>query len=160
MICGVPVYENYTNTIELLKSWGFGEFNVIQRYQFKDKYSADYYRYNDAVNFPVRIYAPDTYSCASVEFPCSTIADCFVKDDAEGIPAYEDYYFDPANNTQLETSYPELYKLLEVAQPRYITTDTCYAVVVNGVWYIVPSEYSELAENVIKLGSHHFSGFS
>jgi len=158
MICGVPIYENYTNTIELLKSWGFTDFTLAQRYRTKALNEYNSY-YNDDVNFlSVRIYAPDSYSASSAEFPHATVGTCYVKDDAEDIPTYEDVYYDAVNNTQLETSYPELYKLLEVAQPRYITTDTCYAVVVNGVWYIVPSEYSELAENVIKLGSHHFSG--
>ena len=155
MICGVPIYENDTETVELLKSWGFAEFSVAQRYRFKDEYSPDYYRYN---TLDIRIYAPDTYSCASVDFPCSTIGDCFVKDDAEGIPAYQDFYFDTANNTQLATKYPELSKLLEVAQPHYVAAEGCYAVVVNGHWYIVPKEHSDIVHNVIKLGSFHFSG--
>ena len=156
MICGVPIYENYTNTVELLKSWGFTNFTVASRYKDDtNNYDSDY---SSGLNvLAVRIYAPDAYSASSMEFTNATVGTCYVKDDTDGIPAYEDVYFDTASNTQLQTSYPELYKLLEVAQPRYITTDSCYAVVVNGTWYIVPAEYSELAENVIGLGSYHFS---
>lgn len=151
-----PVYENYTETIQLLESWGFHRFTVAERYDYVDEENP----YNTAASNStancVRIYAPGTWSAASVQYPNSVIdsgATVFV---TQNKPAYEDNVLVLSDLSQKDF-YPEMYALLEAAQPHYITDKECYAIVVNGQLYVLPPEHNDLAEAVIDKGSNYAS---
>lgn len=44
----------------------------------------------------------------------------------------------------------KLDKLIKVSSERYITTESCYTIVVGGTVYVVPPEYTKLADEVYK----------
>lgn len=143
----MPVYAACTETLALLEEYGFTGFSVLERYGLSN------YNYYEEANMAVRIYAPGTYSAASLDYPCSTLGwDQYFRNDAEEVPAYQDGSI-VSNTLQLDTVYPELYALMEAAQSNYISDQDCYALVINGKVYIVPPEHSDLAETVIKKGS-------
>lgn len=150
----VPVYETCTETIALLEEWGVSPFSVPERFDFPDlerlnneNADADYQQ-----PVGVRIYAPGTWTTASQKYPCSLADDAFVKQDAEGTPAYEDIYAFTRRKA-MRVKFPELYQLLDTAQTRYITDEECYLVMLGDVQYVIPPEHSDLAEAVIAKGS-------
>ncbi|MDE5564695.1 MAG: hypothetical protein K2I93_06030, partial [Oscillospiraceae bacterium] len=148
----VPVYETCTETIALLEEWGVRPFNVPEKYGLNDMENINYDELQE-FSIGVRIYAPGTWAAASLQYPC-TLADtkAFVKQDAEGTPAYEDVY-NFTKTKAMRIRFPKLYELLDVAQTRYVTDEECYLVIVAGEKYVVPPEHSDLAEALIAKGS-------
>lgn len=150
MLYGVPVYAACTETLAVLKEYGFEGFTLPERYRTSG--DTGYVDYEYALNvaaYAVRLYAPGTYASASLDYPCSNLGGFFVKNDANGTPAYQDQCYAVY---EIEY-YPELAALMEVAQVNYVADEACYALVVNGKTYIVPAEHSDLAEAVIEKGN-------
>lgn len=136
----IPVYETCTETLTLLKTYGFEEYSLMDRYGLNSTGTSA---------AAIRIYQPGTYSVPSMAYPCSTstLATTYVKNVE---PAYEDVCPYPAS---ILYSYPEMTELMKAARTDYITADDCYLLVVNGNYFTIPAEDSDLAEAVIAKGS-------
>lgn len=148
----IPVRECNQETCALLQKWGLREFTLQEYFNIDDTYESSI--------LDIRIYAPETYITPSLQYPSSTIQDFwFRQDNSADIPSYEDiipagygnYIFDSA----LQEIHPEIYDLLTSARRYYISSEPCYALVINGRYYIIPPEYSELAEEVIAKGDYY-----
>ncbi|MCR5718017.1 MAG: ABC transporter permease [Oscillospiraceae bacterium] len=145
-LSGLPMYSKCAKSWELLKEWGIEPFNTAEWIGYADA------TYDSAFHnqwMGMRIYAPDQYRTASVDYPHSTLTTNFFK---YGDPAYEDtIYF--SYDDSLEKTYPELYALLSAARKNYVTAENCYVINFNGTDYIIPEKDSDLAEAVIAKGS-------
>ena len=134
-ILGLPVRACNQETYALLQKWGFEEFSLYQKY-----YSI---LGTDTQKLDIRIYAPETYQTSSLQYPSNTLQNIYVKPDASNIPSYENTIY---SIVDLDTS---LQDLMQVARKHYISSKPCYVLVINNSKYIIPLEYSELAEQVI-----------
>ncbi|MDE6004415.1 MAG: hypothetical protein K2G88_03415 [Oscillospiraceae bacterium] len=134
-IVGLPVRACNQETYALLQKWGFEEFSLYQKY-----YSI---LGTDTQKLDIRIYAPETYQTSSLQYPSNTLQAIFVKPDATNIPSYQNTIY---SIIDLDTS---LQDLMQIARKYYISSEPCYVLVINNSKYMIPSEYSELAEQVI-----------
>ncbi len=156
MIYDMPVYTCCTNTMAVLRNAGFKGFTTEERFGIQDTDDSSYIFSNDSSFcgydcYAFRIYAPGEFRTASFDYQHSTVAENYV---TQGDPTYEDYYtFGYGVQPYLKESYPELYELMRVAKQNYITDEDCYLLYCGGTPYIIPAEYSDLAEKVISKGS-------
>lgn len=141
-IVGLPVRACNQETYALLQKWGLEEFNLYQSY-----YSV-LNAYSNQEVLDIRIYAPETYITSSLQYPSNTLQNIYVKPDATNIPGYQDRV---SSIFDIDTS---LYNLMQVARKYYISSEPCYMLVINNSKYIIPPEYSELAEQVIANGDY------
>jgi hypothetical protein len=119
-IDGYTIFSSYTNTIDFLTSNGYVPPSLSVEIQSYNLYQS----YSDCV-----LYSPANITCVGGDYYCT-------------IDAYK-----AIGGKQL-TLDSSLLKLLEVAQPNYITTDKCYMISFQGNLYAIPSEYSSLAKSV------------
>ncbi|MDE5736923.1 MAG: hypothetical protein K2H93_01000, partial [Oscillospiraceae bacterium] len=134
-ILGLPVRACNQETYALLQKWGFEEFSLYQKY-----YSI---LGTDTQKLDIRIYAPETYQTSSLQYPSNTLQNIYVKPDATNIPSYQNTIY---SIVDLDTS---LQDLMQVARKHYISSEPCYVLLMNNSRYMIPPEYSELAEQVM-----------
>ncbi|MDE6776500.1 MAG: hypothetical protein K2J25_01055, partial [Oscillospiraceae bacterium] len=134
-ILGLPVRACNQETYALLQKWGFEEFSLYQKY-----YSI---LGTDTQKLDIRIYAPETYQTSSLQYPSNTLQNIYVKPDASNIPSYQNTIY---SIVDLDTS---LQDLMQVARKHYISSEPCYVLLMNNSRYMIPPEYSELAEQVM-----------
>jgi hypothetical protein len=151
----LPIWNACTETVALLESYGAEPFAPADIYEFNDADAIAYYdEYSIYDTLSVQIYASGDWNRGTAEYNTGSGKTWgYVKPDST---AYSDIYCCNAYSS-LKDIYPELYKLLEAADADYITKEDCYALVVNGEWYIVPPEKSDLAEAVIANGDYYMA---
>ena len=152
------IYEGYDETIALLENWGFDRGSVAERYDYVD---AENPRNGEAGNrelLSIRIYKPEQWTTDSLKYPNSSVSysnNTYVKGNMSGVHyAYADHIWLTQYHS-IQEYYPELYKLLEAAQPEYISEEPCYCILVNDNRYILPPKYNDLAEAVIAKGDFY-----
>ncbi|MBE6850704.1 MAG: hypothetical protein E7504_03045 [Ruminococcus sp.] len=143
VFCHVPIWNACTETIALLESLGFRSFTVEEKFSYTE---------GDSM-LHMRLYAPGDYACGAEinKTAITSNSECYVR---ENSAAYEDIYYH-VKDMDMEEYFPEIHAMLEAAQSHYISEEACYMLSVNGVWYAIPSDKSELAEAVINLPEGH-----
>jgi len=118
-----PIRTTDTNTIALLEKYGYTPYSMSK--EFKSSIALD--------KINSQIFKPIEGS----------------KYISTGDYAIYNKNFDNGVNVDLESK--EVMELLKVAQPIYTTTDACYTIELDGRIYVIPLEYSDLAEKVYKM---------
>lgn len=124
---GYMVFSSYQNTVQFLTKNGYKPPTV------SDELDSYYGSYNTTFDYSSDfvLYAPDDITCVGGDY--YTTVGAYVATNGKSV------YF-----------YSDAIKLLEVAQPNYVTTDSCYVLKLNNDLYVVPSEYSQVAEDVYR----------
>lgn len=119
-IYNLPVRDTYSNTIAVLEENGYEPYSIY----------SDISSESELGSLNVVVYTPDNYHSF---------------DDDEYTASFGDYTTDN-DGVYLSEKSEVFKKLIEVAQPLYITTDECYVLRIGGDRYVIPYEYNDLAE--------------
>ena len=149
-ISEMPVYENCTQTVALLKNWGLTAFNTAERIGYADVTANDGAVYSTV---GIALFRPDSFRTASTDYQHSSVSTNYVLADKA---AYMDMLFF-SNSDDLEKLSPELYALLSAARTQYVTDENCYLLNFDGKNYIIPEKDAALAEAVIEMGTQRNS---
>ena len=148
-IQNMPIYESCSNTLNLLKEWGFKEFSLNEILSFEMQGSSA-----DSSLLEVQIYAPENYCTGSLHYP-SWLA----HPDATALfkkqTAYEDV-FTILYQSEMQKYYPEFTEILQYARPSYTSKERCYLLVINGAKYLIPEANSDAVEKLISKGSSYY----
>ncbi len=149
----MPIWNNCTETIELLENMDLHPFTVPEKFGVPDATYEDFFQYHyQDYNYQgqvldVRIYAPEDYALACDDFAGYAMNNgSYVCKDAD---FYETSYY-CTEYASMEKEAPELHALLGAVEQYYKSDEPCYAVVVNGTWFTLPAEDSALAEVFFK----------
>ena len=155
-----PIYDCCTATLEKLDSYGFRKFTPEERVGMRSVYYYDEdsssMTYSSVTG--IQVYAPGTWSAASLDYPSSTLTTIYYEKDKA---AYTDYYVG-VSGQNTKASYPELEALMDVAVTNYASAEDCYLLVVAESDYgyvnsfVIPPEKSDLAEAVIAKGDNYY----
>lgn len=118
---GYVIFSSYENTIKFLIENDFIPPTLEVELQSYSLYIDDSY-YSSC-----KLYSPSDIVCVGGDYYTS-------------VNAYKSNSF-----TNL-TVNSELLKLLEVAQPNYVTTDRCYMLSFEGNMYVIPKAYTDIAK--------------
>lgn len=116
------IFSSYENTIKFLTENKLTPPTLQAELQAYNAYDSGYY--GDCI-----LYSPNDITCVGGDYYTSI----------NGYRATSGKYL-IVNNSLLE--------LLEVAQPNYVTTDRCYILKFNNSMFVIPKEYTDLAENM------------
>ncbi len=147
----IPIWYACTETIELLRSYGFYDFSPSEVFNFPDIQNPYYFVDNytqfsyEAVPLRVRIYAPGDYMGCGEEYQTYPSNYNYVKPDSELL----DHTYFCYTNGDISELEPQLYALLSHLSPTYISKEPCYMIVIDGQWYAVPPEYESLVHEVV-----------
>jgi hypothetical protein len=114
------IFDSYENTINFLTS---NNYNPPTISSDAYDYTTEYY-YEDA-----KLYKPSNVTCGDGTY-------------------YTPLVVVNANSGKSLYDYNALMDLLGVAQPNYVTTEDCYMLQFGSNMYVIPPEYSELAESI------------
>lgn len=134
----LPVYESCTETITLLKEWGF------QNSDMSTTITSSISTYDNTDIMAIQIYAPENYRSTSLEYPTFLNSYVYFKQNT----AYETLI--STNNLQY---FPELREVLNHARRNYYSSENCYLLVINLSYYIIPEADSGLVEALIEKGN-------
>ncbi len=160
---GVYAHWNYgtiwnccTETIAVLEEMGMTPFNAAEKIGFADKENPlQYYMEEDIytqqkTRVHIRIYRPEDIRFASESGRGIAGDTVYIKKIAD---CYEDEYYG-ANTFSMREFYPDLYALMDVLVQGEVT-ENCCMVAINGEWWAVPEEHSDLAEKVMANEDHY-----
>ncbi len=152
----VTIWNSCTETIALLRELGFREFTVAEKFGLgdSDQY-VDYTEYGQQIrSLHMRLYAPGDYAFAAETTKVAFVGgnNVYVRPESA---MYEDIYY-RVNDVDMEKLFPEVMALLDVVQKVHLSEGSCYMLVINGDWYAVPADKSDLAQAVIDLPEGHF----
>ena len=144
-LSNVTIWNACTETIALLEEFGFREMNISEKFGLDEHY----HEYQDGRSLHMRIYAPGDYAFGTKQnkVVLNHNHSIYVQPNSA---SYEDIYY-PVKGMDMEKHFPELYALLDAARYKYMCEEECYMLVVNGNWYAIPPEKSDLAQAVIDL---------
>lgn len=149
-LSNVVIWNACTETIALLEEFGFREMNISEKFGLE----AYYNEYMESRSLHMRIYAPGDYAFGTKQnkVVLNHNHSIYVQPNSA---SFEDIYY-PVKGMDMEKHFPELYALLDAARYQHLCEEECYMLVVNGTWYAIPSEYSDLAQAVIDLPENLF----
>ncbi len=118
-----PVRTTNTNTIALLEEYGYTPYTMDE--EFKSRLALN--------DISVSLYKPaeDAKYTTTVYYPMN--------------------YEKAGVHFELDMKNKNLIELLKVAQPIYTTTDACYSISFEARNYVIPLEYSDLAEKIYEM---------
>lgn len=137
-MCDVTIWNSCTETIALLEELGFRKFTNYEKFHTG---------YDSTPVLYMQIYAPGDYAFASEDYKTNLLEqnNIYVREDSASFNGACALY------KNFEGLFPEIEAMLDVAQYRYLNKEACYMLVINGEWYAIPPEYSDLAQAVIDL---------
>ncbi len=149
-IQGLPVYASCSGTVAFLKDHGFTEFNFTEILQ-NSKMN------NNSNLLEIRIYAPENYKTASLNYPSYQSGQnenkLFSQPDNF---SYRDTIL-LFGGHDIELQYPKLNEVLHHVRTHYISAEPCYLMLINGENYLIPAEYSDSVEELIQLGNYYYN---
>ena len=145
----MPIYESCSNTLNLLKEWGFKEFSLNEILSFEMQGSSA-----DSSLLEVQIYAPENYFTGSLNYP-SWLAYPDTMALFKNQTAYEDALY-ILEEAEMEQYYSEFTEILKYARPSYTSKERCYLLVINGAKYLIPEANSDAVEKLISKGSSYY----
>lgn len=151
------IWNSCTETIAVLEEMGMTPFSAPEKMGIADVENAlTYYDMEyGAQTADILLFAPESIRFASESGRAIAGDAAYLAKDAE---YYTDsFYVSPF--TSLREVYPELYALMDTAV-QYEFTENSYMLVVNGEWWAIPEEHTDLAEAVMAKGSGYGESLS
>ncbi len=137
------IWNSCTETIAFLEELGFRKFTNYEKFHTG---------YDSTPVLYMQIYAPGDYAFASEDYKTNLLENnnIYVRENGESFNGACALY------PNFEGLFPEIEAMLDAARTNYLNKEACYMLVVNGTWYAIPPEKSDLAQAVIDLPEDFF----
>ena len=133
----IVVYNSCENTVKLLKDEGIVPRkieNTLKSYFEQNNTTDTYYPVN---SISITMFTPDEYQSFTGDNYTASFGSFVVKGNKNHTIIINNFNLDKA------------LKLFEVARTNCITSDNCYVFIFNNQRYVVPAEYSDIAEEML-----------
>lgn len=133
----IVVYNSCENTVKLLKDEGIVPRkieNTLKSYLEQNYTSDTYYPVN---SISITMFTPDEYQSFASDNYTASFGSFVVRGNKNHTVIINNFNLD------------KVLKLFEVARTNCITSDNCYVFIFNNQRYVVPAEYSDVAEEVL-----------
>ena len=145
----MPIYESLSGTVSILKDWGFQEFHLADILANSMQNSSSSYN-----QMEMQIIAPENYSTGSLHYPSwlpNTQPTILFKNQV----AYEDI-LPIMSDSELKQYAPDIAELFNCARINYLGNERCYLLVINGKYYFIQEQNSNIVEKFIQKDNFYY----